>query len=68
MHNAMHPITAPAPPPPLLSCAYSAMDLKILMIVIKNAPKARDPMFVTEAHLNPSIISPDPSALAFDEK
>jgi len=40
----------------------------IFIIVIKNAPKAREPMLVTDAHLKPSIISPDPSALALEVK
>jgi len=47
--------------PSLLELAASAIALRILTRVIKKAPKARDPKLVIEAHLNPSIISADPS-------
>jgi len=65
----MHCITAAAPPSSLASpWAYSANDLIIFIMAMINAPKAREPMLVTDAHLKPSMISPDPSFSALEVK
>ena len=65
----MHCMTAAAPPSSLDSLyACSAKLLIILITAIKKAPKAKEPILVIEAHLNPSMISPEPSLPALELK